>query len=84
MNIEGLTPCDDIPGECECQLMVDEDTWHFVRRCANCKGVSRSLHCPHDGIQTQCVLCGVRHAQAKSLTTVEDAELEDKTMEVGS
>lgn len=44
---------------CECDLILDDDTWHFYRKCASCGGWWYALHCEHDRHQNPCNLCGV-------------------------
>ena len=51
---------------CECEFDPDCDegdgypSWHFLRTCLNCGMKWHGLHCPHDGYQNPCPVCGVR------------------------
>lgn len=46
-----FTPYDDEP---------NEESWHFKRICKVCSGYWWGLHCPHDGVQKPCPVCGIR------------------------
>lgn len=35
-------------------------SWHYRRTCVHCGHVWYGLHCPHDGQQNPCPLCGAR------------------------
>lgn len=38
-----------------------EEPWHYMRECHSCGYVAANyLHCPHDGIQSECTKCGAK------------------------
>jgi len=64
-RLEEMVPLDDLvlPEECACEFMPypEEDgdfkeSWHYLRRCRDCKTVFWSLHCPHEGTR-ECGAC---------------------------
>jgi len=38
---------------------VEEESWHYLRKCENCGMEWYGLHCPHDGYQNPCPCCGI-------------------------
>lgn len=47
---------------CTCEFDQDRNdskrSWHFRRTCLHCGGEWMALHCPHDGYQNPCPICG--------------------------
>lgn len=54
---------EDPDTECFCEQVVDpadpDDDYHYARICEACGKPWLALHCPHDGVQTPCINCGV-------------------------
>ena len=50
--------------DCTCEFDpyedCDEESWHFLRTCAECGHQWYGLHCPHDLYQNPCPNCGIR------------------------
>ena len=72
-----MTPLDDIvddgdfDGDCSCDFSPiqsdPEGDLYYLRRCAICRAVIHSLHCPHDGVQSRCS-CGARLPSRRYVT----------------
>ena len=39
---------------------MKEECWHYKRTCEYCGHTWGGLHCPHDGYQNPCPVCGKR------------------------
>lgn len=49
--------------ECLCEFdayddELEEESFHFLRKCGFCDNEWYSLHCRHDGFQNPCGKCG--------------------------
>lgn len=50
---------------CDCEFDPEtaepgEEACHYLRVCPFCTAHWAGLHCPHDGVQNPCPLCGLR------------------------
>lgn len=52
----------EVCGDCCCDFDWPEDdgeeSWHHARTCQLCGTRWGALHCPHDGAQNGCPVCG--------------------------
>lgn len=51
---------EELEDDCQCELFVDEETWHYPRKCESCGKSYWSLHCKHERHQSP-KPCGCPH-----------------------